>query len=192
VRVAAEQGDQIGRFFAHWLMANSGQFFYNYRSSPHFWSAFFCGKSGAFILAKMIWATFWTIFSHSHLVALLRKLAKLLAAAAAAACDASSSSPMFCFPLKCGDRNSGACMPIAGYFNSRRTQPKSRQKQKNKQMIFWYYFFLVLEKKFGYFFGTVISNDWQGPESLRARIKLIFLSSRGPIFSRVTLAHKNQ
>jgi hypothetical protein len=43
VRMKAEQGDQIGRIFAHWVYF--GQFLENYRPIPHYW------------------ATLWAIFS---------------------------------------------------------------------------------------------------------------------------------
>jgi hypothetical protein len=46
------QGDQIGRFFAAWVIVFFGQFFVNYRLSPNFWGYFFHGKNCALILTK--------------------------------------------------------------------------------------------------------------------------------------------
>jgi hypothetical protein len=37
---AVTQGDQIGRIFALWMVVNSGQFFNNYKTRPHFRATF--------------------------------------------------------------------------------------------------------------------------------------------------------
>jgi hypothetical protein len=52
------QGDRIGRIFAHCVIVNFVQFFENYRSGPIFGYFFRC------------WATFWVIYSQTHLVTL--------------------------------------------------------------------------------------------------------------------------
>jgi hypothetical protein len=36
----AEQGDQIGRIFAHWVIVYLGNFFLTFRSCPHVWGSF--------------------------------------------------------------------------------------------------------------------------------------------------------
>jgi hypothetical protein len=33
-----EQGDQIGRIFAQWVIVYFGQFYKDYRSNPNFWA----------------------------------------------------------------------------------------------------------------------------------------------------------
>jgi hypothetical protein len=48
-----------------------GQFYENIRSSPSFWAACWHGQGYALILTNMYWATFWAIFSQTHLVTLL-------------------------------------------------------------------------------------------------------------------------
>jgi hypothetical protein len=47
-----EQGDQIGRIFAHWAIAFVGQFIENYRSSANSWANFFPSTSCVLILTK--------------------------------------------------------------------------------------------------------------------------------------------
>jgi hypothetical protein len=73
VLVFSNQGDQIGRIFAQWVIVYSGQVFFNYRSSPHCWAAFqqlrLC--ISALVLTKNGWATIWAIFLQTHLVTLL-------------------------------------------------------------------------------------------------------------------------
>jgi hypothetical protein len=41
VGLAPVEGDQIGRIFAHWVIVDFGQFFENYRRSPHLSGYFF-------------------------------------------------------------------------------------------------------------------------------------------------------
>jgi hypothetical protein len=66
------QGDQIGRIFAQRAIGYYGQFFSeNYRSGPHFLSTFSKSNDYVLILTKMGWATFWAIFSQTHLVTLV-------------------------------------------------------------------------------------------------------------------------
>jgi hypothetical protein len=49
----------------------NGQFYKNYRISPHFYArAFFPSIDHVFILPKWGWATFWATFSQTHLVTL--------------------------------------------------------------------------------------------------------------------------
>jgi hypothetical protein len=54
----------LGDFF------NFGSFF-NCRSSPEFWASLSKAKNSLQILKKIGWATFWAIFSKTHLVPLL-------------------------------------------------------------------------------------------------------------------------
>jgi hypothetical protein len=66
------QGDQIGRIFAQWATVYFGQFFLNYRSSPHMCSTFFlCNPKHRLLMYKFWqnigWAIFWAIFSQTHL-----------------------------------------------------------------------------------------------------------------------------
>jgi hypothetical protein len=37
------QGDQIGRIFAHWVVVNDGNFFEYFNGSPKAWATFFNG-----------------------------------------------------------------------------------------------------------------------------------------------------
>jgi hypothetical protein len=60
------QGDQIGRIYTHWVIVY-GQCFETYWSSPNF----FQGNNSVWKLSKMSWATFWAIFSRTHLVTLV-------------------------------------------------------------------------------------------------------------------------
>jgi hypothetical protein len=39
--IILEQGDQIRRIFAHWVIVHFGQVFLNYRSSENFWEYVF-------------------------------------------------------------------------------------------------------------------------------------------------------
>jgi hypothetical protein len=41
------QGDQIGPIFDYWVIVYYGQFYENYRNSPHLWAKFFHHKSYA-------------------------------------------------------------------------------------------------------------------------------------------------
>jgi hypothetical protein len=40
-KVRCQQGDQIGRIFAQWVIVCFGQFRENYRSRSHFWATLF-------------------------------------------------------------------------------------------------------------------------------------------------------
>jgi hypothetical protein len=42
----------------------------NHRTSPDFWAAYSYGKSNVLILTKIGRATFWTIFSQTHVFTL--------------------------------------------------------------------------------------------------------------------------
>jgi hypothetical protein len=64
------QGDQIGRIFAYCVTVCFGQFFENKRNSRHFWNTFFTVKMYSNFGEKMGWASFWAIFSQTHLVTL--------------------------------------------------------------------------------------------------------------------------
>jgi hypothetical protein len=67
----SSQGDQIGRFFAHWTTVYFGQLFENYKSSTNSWAACSRGKIGALILTKKwVGLPFGAIFSLTHLVTL--------------------------------------------------------------------------------------------------------------------------
>jgi hypothetical protein len=69
---ARHQGDQIGLIFPHRAIFSHMKFFFeNYKSSPHFGATFFRGYGYLSIITKMGWATFWAIFSQTHLVTLL-------------------------------------------------------------------------------------------------------------------------
>jgi hypothetical protein len=46
------QGEQIGRIFAYWVLAYFGQFRENYGNSPNLCATLFYGKSGAQVLTK--------------------------------------------------------------------------------------------------------------------------------------------
>jgi hypothetical protein len=69
------QGDQIGRIFAHWVIFYSGCYFENNRSSPHLWTIFYMVQELCIIILTKIMgrATFWPIFSQTHLVALVKR-----------------------------------------------------------------------------------------------------------------------
>jgi hypothetical protein len=71
IRARVNQGDQIGRIFAHWALVVFGQLFENYRSSPYFWAIFPRKKLCIDFNKKWVWATFWAIFSQTHLVTLV-------------------------------------------------------------------------------------------------------------------------
>jgi hypothetical protein len=64
-----QEGDQIGRIFAHWAIVFFGQFFEHYRSSPNF-PATFIHKKVAYKFWQKQLDTFWAIFSQTHLVTL--------------------------------------------------------------------------------------------------------------------------
>jgi hypothetical protein len=59
------QGDQIGPIFTQ-----VAHFFGNYRRSPKILVTFFHCNSYVLSLTKMDWATYWAIFSLTHLVTL--------------------------------------------------------------------------------------------------------------------------
>jgi hypothetical protein len=64
--VGGHQGDRIGRIFTQWAITFFVQFSENYRSSSHFWAPLF----HALILTRSVRATFWAIFSQTHLFTL--------------------------------------------------------------------------------------------------------------------------
>jgi hypothetical protein len=58
---------KIGRIFAYWAIV----YFEHY-----FWATYFLhGKKCVFILTEKDWATFWALFSQTHLVTLDKGLA---------------------------------------------------------------------------------------------------------------------
>jgi hypothetical protein len=62
---------RLGEQFAHWVTVHFGQSFENYQSShPLIFGLIFCLTVKFKILTKMRWATFWAIFSQTHLVTL--------------------------------------------------------------------------------------------------------------------------
>jgi hypothetical protein len=65
-----EQGDQIGRNFAHWTIVFFGRVIENYIISPNLLATIFHGKIYLLALTKVSWATSWAIFSQTHLVTL--------------------------------------------------------------------------------------------------------------------------
>jgi hypothetical protein len=66
-----DQGDQIGRIFAHWAIVFFGKF-KNYKVGQIFWATFYHSKCFVLILTKMGWAKFWAIFSQTHVTLLTR------------------------------------------------------------------------------------------------------------------------
>jgi hypothetical protein len=68
-----QQGDPIGRIFARCALDYFVQFFFNYGSNHTFWAIFFHGKSYVLVLTKVDKATFFAIFSQTHLVTLVVK-----------------------------------------------------------------------------------------------------------------------
>jgi hypothetical protein len=71
------QGDQIGRIFAQWVIVYFGQLLENYRSIPHVSGYFIPWISlGIHFDKKTGWATFWAIFSQTHLVTLVSYVRK--------------------------------------------------------------------------------------------------------------------
>jgi hypothetical protein len=67
------QGDRIGRIFATWAIVFLGHFLENYGSSRNLKATF----SSVLILTKMVWSTFWAIFSPTHRVTLLFTISHL-------------------------------------------------------------------------------------------------------------------
>jgi hypothetical protein len=60
-----EQGDQIGRIFAQWVVVFFGQLLKIYKNSPQFWSTFYQSKDDLFIFTeKMVWAIFTSSSGH--------------------------------------------------------------------------------------------------------------------------------
>jgi hypothetical protein len=57
------QGDQIGRFFAHWVIVYFKPFFENYKRRHNLWRTLFPCKNHTLILTKMGWGAFWAIFN---------------------------------------------------------------------------------------------------------------------------------
>jgi hypothetical protein len=47
------QGDRIGRIFAKWAIDHLGQFFENYKNSPHFYPTFSLGIDCVLSLTKI-------------------------------------------------------------------------------------------------------------------------------------------
>jgi hypothetical protein len=64
------QGDQIGRFFAQWVINFSGQFYKNYRSGPKVWVTFLQSVDYVVILTKNGLGYILGVFSQAHLVTL--------------------------------------------------------------------------------------------------------------------------
>jgi hypothetical protein len=63
---------RLGEFSPIGQLLTLGRFFENYRISTNYWATYFHGKSYVLILDKKTeWATFWVIFSQTHLVNLL-------------------------------------------------------------------------------------------------------------------------
>jgi hypothetical protein len=62
------QGDQIGRIFAHWAIVFFGQLLKITEVAQIFDALLFKGERYKLILRKTGWATFWAIFSQTHLV----------------------------------------------------------------------------------------------------------------------------
>jgi hypothetical protein len=68
------QGDQIGRIFAYWAVYYFWQLFDNYRRNKKIGLLFTMEQATyVLILTKKGWATFWAIFSQTHLVTLVRE-----------------------------------------------------------------------------------------------------------------------
>jgi hypothetical protein len=68
---ACAQGDQVGPLFAYGVINKESVF--NYRSNPHFRLPFSTVQVMHNFEQKIVWATFWAIFSPTHLVALLAR-----------------------------------------------------------------------------------------------------------------------
>jgi hypothetical protein len=64
------QGDQIGRILAHWMIVYFGNSFENYRSRSIFWQLFSEGGNYALILTKDGLGYILGYFSQTHLVTL--------------------------------------------------------------------------------------------------------------------------
>jgi hypothetical protein len=68
-----KQDDRIGRIFAYWAIAFFGQFLKTAEGALTFLATFFQSKNYVSNLTrKIVWATFWTTFPQTHLVALVR------------------------------------------------------------------------------------------------------------------------
>jgi hypothetical protein len=66
-----DQGDQIGRISDKWEVAYFGQIFENHRSSPRFLATCYLIVDSCINFdKKVVWASFWAIFSQAHLVTL--------------------------------------------------------------------------------------------------------------------------
>jgi hypothetical protein len=57
----------FGEFFAYVAIVG---IFKNYKSTPNLLPLYYHGKKHVLILKKLGWATFWAIFSQTHLVTL--------------------------------------------------------------------------------------------------------------------------
>jgi hypothetical protein len=69
-KIAQNQGDQIGRIFADWVIVFLGHFFFKLEMYPQFLGYFCTPKKQQ----KFALATFRAIFSQTHLVTLPRML----------------------------------------------------------------------------------------------------------------------
>jgi hypothetical protein len=57
-----EQGDQIGRIFAYWMIVFFGYLFDYYKRNEKMRATLSHGESDALISTKMGWATLWAFF----------------------------------------------------------------------------------------------------------------------------------
>jgi hypothetical protein len=64
------QGDQIGRFFAYWVVVYLGQFIEIFRCSPISWATIIQDTRYVLILSKWVGLQIWAIFSQTHLITL--------------------------------------------------------------------------------------------------------------------------
>jgi hypothetical protein len=62
--------DRIGRIFADWTSVYFGELFLKLQKKPTLLYYFLRSKIYVVMLTKMCWATFWAIFSQTHLVTL--------------------------------------------------------------------------------------------------------------------------
>jgi hypothetical protein len=68
--VQSNQGEQIGRIFAHWAVVYFGQFLKSCRNSSNFGATFSMVQVVCQFCEKMDWAIFWATSSQPHLVTL--------------------------------------------------------------------------------------------------------------------------
>jgi hypothetical protein len=71
--VTRKQGDKIGRFFEQRVNVYFGQFLFSEVAQNFGLCLFFLGNLDYIVLTKVGWATFWAIFSQTHLVTLLER-----------------------------------------------------------------------------------------------------------------------